>query len=508
MCCCGGECTHGNEPGAEGRTLGRRQFLMAGGLAGAGLGLLATTGAFAQTPDADGGPVFEPIPKQPARIMGVFLYPPAEVVLRGEAEDAWAPHQWFTWPGNQFEPQAQHERFLREINAAAKRVGVQVEMLPEALYQDEKVAAYVDQVKAAQPDAVLIVNFWNSFSNKAQAIIAGCGIPAILYHPVGSHHQIPPEAFRTGPNLYYIHSIENWDAIERGFRAVHAKRQLSQSRLLRVSGNLTERAEAYEEGLGVSVVGIPAGEFNDTFDATPADDEVAAFARSVFERAGRITDVAENALLDAARAHFAVQRVMARYGADAITIQCLMLQHRKPCISFAYNNGNLIPSGCENDLNAVLTLMLGRHLFERAGFIHNPDFDTERNQYYGSHCTCAWELEGPGKGDRPFDVRPFFHQLPKTPALDVQWEPGASVVLSKYSSEKRVLDNWAGSVVSSPTCPPAGGCATRVLVDIPNVPDICDIYNGPHPVLFAGADLAARMRVFARLYGMELRTNV
>ena len=95
------------------------------------------------------------------------------------------------------------------------------------------------------------------------------------------------------------------------------------------------------------------------------------------------------------RAHRAVRQIIDRYGADAITIECLMLKHRKPCLSFAINNGELLPSGCENHLDATLTMMLGRWLLDRAGFQHNPEFDTSENRYFGAHCTCALKLHGP-----------------------------------------------------------------------------------------------------------------
>ena len=56
-----------------------------------------------------------------------------------------------------------------------------------------------------------------------------------------------------------------------------------------------------------------------------------------------MTDLRAKAFADAVRAHRAVIDLMARHEADAITIACLFLKHRKPCLSFAVNNGNLIP---------------------------------------------------------------------------------------------------------------------------------------------------------------------
>jgi hypothetical protein len=80
-----------------------------------------------------------------------------------------------------------------------------------------------------------------------------------------------------------------------------------------------------------------------------------------------VMDVDDLYFVEGIRSHYAVNKIMEKYGADAITIQCLMLKHRKPCVSFSINNGNLVPCGCENHLDGTLTQMLGRWLFERGG---------------------------------------------------------------------------------------------------------------------------------------------
>jgi hypothetical protein len=42
-------------------------------------------------------------------------------------------------------------------------------------------------------DALLLFNFWNSFSAKLRPILDSWKGPIILYHPVGANHQAPPE---------------------------------------------------------------------------------------------------------------------------------------------------------------------------------------------------------------------------------------------------------------------------------------------------------------------------
>jgi hypothetical protein len=490
----------------EGDGLRRREFLAAGGALGAAalLSAVETHGATAAAAQA-----MPPLAKRPARVLVAFLYPPADVVNEGKMEDSWAPHQWFTWPGNQFQPEAQEQKFTAKIREMAGALGIEMEFTPQAIYQEAKVAEFIAHAKQTSPDAVLIVNFWNTLSKWAFRMATESAPTAIVYHSLGSNHQLPPEALRKAEGLYYIHSIENFDEIERGLRAVRAKKMLAQSRLLRVSGKATAVSQDREKTLDVEIVNVPAAELNAMFDAITPDDALRQAAMDFKKRAMRVTDVTDEYLVEAMRAHRAVRQIVDRYGADAITIECLMLKHRKPCISFAINNGELLPSGCENHLEATLTMMLGRWLLDRAGFQHNPEFDTSENRYFGAHCTCALKLHGPQGPSQQFAVRPFFHQLPKTAALDVQWTPGEPILVAKYLTGKDTLACWTGKVIESPASPPTGGCATRVLMEIDGVKDVCDIYAGPHPVLFCGdRGDARRLKAFARMYRLKLEGNV
>lgn len=444
--------------------------------------------------------------KNPAVVRGAFFYPSAEDVLEGKAEDGWAKHQWFTWPGNQFEPEAQQAKFLAKLNELTADLDLTLALEEKPLCTDAGIRAFMSSVEASKPDALLLFNFWNSFSAKLKPILEDFTGPIILYHPVGANHQLPPEYFRTAACVQYIHSIENWAALEHGLRAIHTRTRMARSKLLRVSGQLTKETDATEPFFGTAIHGVPANDFNSLFDELRVTPEMERMAQSVRSHARHIRDLQDNAFMDAVRSHVAVQKLMERHNADAITIECLFLKHRKPCLSFAVNNGNVVPCGCENDLNASLSLMLGASLFGRGGFQHNPEFDTEQNLYFASHCTCTTKLHGPKGGAATYDLRPFFHQLPKTLALDVQWPAGEPATLFKYQSGKKIVDAWRGTVISSPASPPTGGCATRVLVKLDDVADVCSVYSGPHPVLYCG-DFARHAKALTQLYGLQLRTN-
>jgi len=77
--------------------------------------------------------------------------------------------------------------------------------------------------------------------------------------------------------VHFIHSIENWEEIERALRAVHAKKMLAQSRVLRI-GDYPEMSRSTYGTLGTEVVCIPAGQYNDLFDSITPDDAMKAAA--------------------------------------------------------------------------------------------------------------------------------------------------------------------------------------------------------------------------------------
>ena len=445
-------------------------------------------------------------PKKPAVVRGAFFYPPTDVVLRGEFEDSWQRHKWCTWPGNQFKPEAQQAKFMKHINAITEGLDIKLDIEDKSIYTSAGIQNFIDDVKKNKPDALLLFNFWNTMSAKLAPVLDAFDGPIIVYHPVGANHQLPPQHFETAKRVQYIHSIENWGALERGLRSIHAHTRMTQSRLLRVSGGVSSQTDTVEPFFGTAIRNIPAEQFNTLFDETEVTVEMKRLAQSVRRRAIKVMDLSEKAFIDAIRAHKAVKQLMDRHQADAITIECLLLKQRKPCLSFAINNGNLIACGCENDLNATLTLMLGAGLFGRGGFQHNPEFDTEENLYFASHCTCTTKLSGPDGKDAPYLLRPFFHQMPKTLAMDVQWPAGESATLFKYHSDKKSLDAWDGTVLSSPKSPPTGGCATRVLVSMKNVPDVRTVYPKHHPILYCGS-FSRHAKTYARLYDLDIRTN-
>ena len=352
-------------------------------------------------------------------------------------------------------------------------------------------SAFIKSLETNKPDALLLFNFWNSFSAKLRPILDAWKGPIILYHPVGANHQAPPEYFRTAPRVQYIHSIENWDALERGLRAVHAMTRMAQSRLLRVASQFKQQADTTEPFFGLAIRGVPAEQFNALFDETKLSPEMERLAKSVRRHARHVTDLSDTAFHDAVRSHAAVQKIMERHEADAITIECLHAEapqavpelrpeQRQPaCPAAARTTSTPRSRSCSAPTASAA-----------AASSTTPSSTPSRTS------TSARTAPAPRGCTARARRKPLTAcarssiKCPSRSPWTCNGRRARPVTLCKYHSGKKQLDAWRGQVVSSPTCPPTGGCATRVLVKIPDVKDVCTVYPGPHPVLYCG-DFAA-----------------
>lgn len=510
MCesCC---CNHNHdEDYSDGSEFTRRSFIKGGAALAGAAGALTAPGLMSVLAEETGANPASQTEKNTARIKVVFLYPLQEEVFSGRFDDIWQKEKWASWPGFSFKPTDKKVHARELIDKMAQDVGVTLEYA-ETIHTIAAASAFIQQTKSAPPDALLIFCFWNTLSATAARICKEVGVPSIVYHPVGCNHQLPPAALMSMPNCYYIHSYENWDELLNAFYCVKAYKALANSRILRLSDYSSvkvEVAHGKKNFLNMELLDVPGQEYNTVFDSIPDSPELLAMAKEFKSRAQGVEDVTDEYVNHGIRSYFAIQELKKRYKADGITILCLMLKQRKPCVGFSLSNSENFPCACENGAESLATLMLGRHLISRTGFMHNPDFDINRNEYFGGHCTLPLKMYGEDKPELPFKVVPFYHQPPKSACLDAQLPPGAAAFVSKFTFDG-TLSAFTGSIIESPKPSDAGGCATRFRMKIDNVPNVCSIYRLAHPILYLGTqEEAKRFHIFAKMFGYAWKGNV
>jgi len=477
----------------------RREFMggVAGAVGAAGLvglsSLAAADGPVAASQPAGMDP---PEPRKPATVRVVFVYVPSEKLAKD-------PDAWWSWPGNDFDVEARQKQYTAALAEIEKKYELKLTIEDKPVASAAEAQAKAEEIASAKPDGVLVVLFFNPLRPAADAIVEAAekaGIPAVYYIPLGVMHG-PVTRYRRG-GLYFIQSLENMEAVEYGLRMIAARNRMAQSLLLSVTEAPAVR-EGAEPFLGTKVRVIPFAHYAQEFAKVAIDDSARKLIERFTARATRRDGVTREALENAARAHLAIRRLLDAHGAQGLTMNCLRRGMLKPCMSFATLNGELTVATCENDFPAMYGQMIGQLLTGRGGFQHNPCYDTERNTFYGSHCTCTPKVYGPDGPELPYLLRRFAHTNEGSCAIQVFFKEGDPVtVLHYYPGKQPALDVYAGRVVKSHPMPPAGGCTTNVEFALSDRADACGVV-GHHNVLFVG-DFARQFRQFANLFKMKL----
>lgn len=468
----------------------RREFLASTSLAA---GSLAFASLASAAPAA--GPA-APSKKEAAVVRAVFLFPPSKVFAE-------KPDGWWSWPGNDFDAEGRQQQYLAALQDIEKRLGMKIDAAGPPVASTDDADRLVKEIQEKRPDGLLLVMFYNRSLLYADLILKAAeeaAIPVVFFIGLGVKHGRVDQYRR--PGVYFIQSLDNLEAIEYGLRMIHTRKRLRQSRILSVT-EAKEVREAVEPLLGVTVRVIPFARYAEIFGTIAIDDAARRLIAQFTGPAQEVRQVTQEAFENAARAHFALQRLLEEEEADGLTMNCLRRGMLKPCISFSLLNNQLIPAVCENDLPAAYTQLLGQLLLCRPGFQHNPCYETERNHYYGSHCTCPTKIYGPAGAPLPYLLRRFAHTNEGSCAIQVFWKAGDPVTMVRYYPGKEPkLDVYAGRVVQSHPMPPAAGCTTNVEIEITDRPDACMV-RGHHNLLFYG-DEARKFRLFAQMFKIAL----
>lgn len=181
-------------------------------------------------------------------------------------------------------------------------------------------------------------------------------------------------------------------------------RQLAQTRMIAVRGSGKGPTRKI---IGIEVEEIPLQELNEAWDKTELDEARALASRWIAE-AAQVVGVEEQAIVDGAKMYLAMQQLLKRYGAEAITIDCLggfySGQLRAyPCLGFYQLNNQGLVGGCECDVRSTAVMLLVRTLTGgRPGYISDPVLDSSRREIVYAHCVAPSKVFGPSGPANPY----------------------------------------------------------------------------------------------------------
>ena len=475
---------------ADGCCCCRRDFLQTVGAAAGTLTLLANRGLADAAPEAAAAPV-----KRTPTVRGAFVYPPTAVLQK---EGYWS------WPGSSFNPEAQQREYTQQIAKLAGDLKMQVDLDSTPLDSEASAAQFIAAVKQSKPDAVLLVLFKKLHWNRVLQVLDTVQVPTIVVAPIGVLLAGFVQQVRGRLGAYLINSIDIFEPLREALGVIAAARRLRDSLLVDIRGEKVQ--EAVEKHLGTRVRRIPHARFVETYNQVALDGPVKQLAAAYTKAAQEIVEPTTNDIAEAARASFALKRIVEAEKADALMMDCLPglrkpHKHVPPCMGFMSLHDQGIVAGCQSDLEATLTMMLVQQLFGRPAFQNNPCLDTERNHYFGAHCTAPSKMSGPDAAAEPYILRSH-NEAGWGCVPQVLFPEGQKLTMVHYfTGEAPKMSIYTGAVVR---CYPklAGGCRTNVEMTVNEVSDIHDLVYGGHQMIFYG-DGQKRLRTFCQLFGIE-----
>ena len=159
--------------------------------------------------------------------------------------------------------------------------------------------------------------------------------------------------------------------------------------------------EAIFDRLGINLQYIPMEELLEEYSLLK--DEVAESWKEVVgchsersEESTPLSTAVKQAIPGAYRLYKALKTLVSDYGLSGLTIRCfdlLTAVHNTGCLALARLNSEGYVAGCEGDVPAMISMMIGRAVTGVSGFQANPScINPETGEIVFSHCTVPLDM--------------------------------------------------------------------------------------------------------------------
>lgn len=215
------------------------------------------------------------------------------------------------------------------------------------------------------------------------------------------------------------------------------------------------------------------------------------------------------AVQNAAGVYLATLKLLAKYGTDSVTMNCLGgfaagKLPAYPCLGFM----ELLNAGgqgvCEAMPDDTLSMLMARILTGRPGFVSDPALDTSKNQAVYAHCVGTTRVFGPKGAANPFRLRTLHNRDPRGACAESLMPPGfMTTTFRTNAARKQFVLHQAKSLGALDS---EHACRTKLIGEVRG--DIAKLFNqwdrfNWHRVTVYG-DVKEPLAEFAKALGLEV----
>lgn len=219
--------------------------------------------------------------------------------------------------------------------------------------------------------------------------------------------------------------------------------------------SLIRDPEILRQKYGFEVVKLPFTSIFPYMDAI-TDDEARPIAERLIAGA-RDVKVNTDWFINDIKYYLAAKRMMDVYGCNAFSTACHELctseipQNRKftPCVCHSLMKDEGIPSGCEEDLNALMAMLVLQYGANRPAFMGNPSFETEELLCL-HHAVPALCMNGYGTKPMQYSLWAFTGQgFGGKLQVDFAENADSAVTLGRFNPAGDTMSLKVGEVIRS-----------------------------------------------------------
>ncbi len=282
-------------------------------------------------------------------------------------------------------------------------------------------------------------------------------------------------------------------------------RRLKEAKILAVQ---SQESGPAGEMMGIPVTHVAFAEINEAWKNADKD-QVREVADRWQKNAASISGVTRETLETSAAMYLAQKAVMKKYGAGAITINCLGgfyggHIHAYPCLGFHQLNSDGLVGACECDVRSTATMVAFSTLTQgRPGYISDPVIDTSKRQIIYAHCVASNKAFGPQGKANPFHILTHSEDRQGASVRSILPVGYLTSTLEIHQERKEILFHRAKVVANDPD---DRACRTKLCGD--PIGDIEKLFTqwdrwGWHRVTFYG-DLKEPVFAFADAIGWKV----
>jgi len=411
---------------------------------------------------------------------------------------------WMGWPGAAYDIKKHQKLYTQTLQASAKKHAVTLQVIHEPLSDKSKVDSFLQGLKNAPPDGLIVVSMSlnHSWPHINRIATERGAIPTIVFSPMGTSFTSHLQQTRNITGLY-VAATQDVSWLDFGVRMLRTIWDMKHTRLCICRGEKTQDVKL--NVIGTTLHYVPRQLYAERYNKTEYTDQVRKLAEHYRSGAKKVVEPAWQDILNSLKNYVVARQIMAEHDCHGISVDCLpLVQSRRlaapPCMAWLRLNDEGSVGACEADWNAAISLRLISLLFNRPGFMQDPAPNTVNNTLMGAHCSCPTKLAGFDKPAEPYILRS--HSESNTGVSpQVLWKIGQKVTIMKFQGPERIILG-TGKVLRNIDTPPSGGCRTSVELQLDGIADSRDT-KGFHQ-LFIYGDLELPLKAYCQLAGIQV----